>query len=126
MKPLLAIAISGLLFTGCSKSVDPKTKSFVYPLAMGNQWTYAHLGTMDYVDARKTDPGGAYLNLPGGMYRSSSWEAPSLALPRQVPHATGIVCGAYWFPDVHTLVAALTDPASQTRGRRAGPAGGFP
>ncbi len=41
MKLLLTTAIAGLILTGCSKSIDSKSKSFSYPLALGNQWTYS-------------------------------------------------------------------------------------
>jgi hypothetical protein len=57
MKPLLAIAISGLLLTGCSKSVDSKSKSFTFPLALGNQWTYSVVATREYGDPIKVDTG---------------------------------------------------------------------
>jgi hypothetical protein len=43
MRPLFGVALSGLIVAGslgCSKSVDSKVKSFIYPLAMGNQWVY--------------------------------------------------------------------------------------
>ena len=46
MKPLLALAILGMLLTGCSKSVDSKSKTFTYPLALGNQWNYSVIWTL--------------------------------------------------------------------------------
>jgi len=55
MKQLLAIAISGLLLTGCSKSVDSKSKTFTFPLALGNQWTYSVVSTREYGDSIKVD-----------------------------------------------------------------------
>jgi hypothetical protein len=60
MKPLLAIAISGMLLTGCGKSVDSKSKSFTYPLALGNQWTYKCVGTLEYGDPLKVDSTGTW------------------------------------------------------------------
>ena len=55
MKPLIAIAISGLLLTGCSKSVDSKSKTFTYPLALGNQWTYSVVQTWENRDPIRVD-----------------------------------------------------------------------
>jgi hypothetical protein len=60
MKPLLAIAISGMLLTGCSKSVDSKSKTFTYPLALGNQWTYTCVGTHEYGNPLKVDTTGIF------------------------------------------------------------------
>jgi len=55
MKLLLAIAILGMLLAGCSKSVDSKSKSFMYPLALGNQWTYSVVLTWDHGDPTIVD-----------------------------------------------------------------------
>jgi hypothetical protein len=55
MKPLLAIAILGMLLTGCSKSVDSKSKSFTFPLALGNQWTYSVVATLEHGDPIEVD-----------------------------------------------------------------------
>ena len=55
MKTLLAIAILGMLLTGCSKSVDSKSKTFTFPLALGNQWTYSVVSTREYGDSIKVD-----------------------------------------------------------------------
>jgi hypothetical protein len=55
MKQLLAIAILGMLLTGCSKSVDSKSKTFTYPLALGNQWTYSVTLTWDHGDPTIVD-----------------------------------------------------------------------
>jgi hypothetical protein len=58
MKQLLAIAILGMLLTGCSKSVDSKSKTFTYPLALGNQWTYSSVGTWEHGVPLVTDTTG--------------------------------------------------------------------
>jgi len=55
MKPLLAIVVLGMLLTGCSKSVDSKSKTFTFPLALGNQWTYSVWSTREYGDPIKVD-----------------------------------------------------------------------
>jgi hypothetical protein len=55
MKQLLAIAILGMLLTGCSKSVDSKSKTFTYPLALGNQWTYSVTLTWKHGDPIRVD-----------------------------------------------------------------------
>lgn len=58
MKPLPAIALSGLLvagLAGCDKPVDPKVESFIYPLAMGNQWVYDYQTITDYRGKKPND-----------------------------------------------------------------------
>jgi hypothetical protein len=55
MKQLVALAISAVMLTGCSKSVDSKSKTFTYPLALGNQWTYSTVLTWEHGDPIRVD-----------------------------------------------------------------------
>ena len=55
MRPLIAMALFALMLAGCSKSVDPKTKSFVYPLAMGNRWVYDYQTITDFRGKKPND-----------------------------------------------------------------------
>lgn len=58
MKTRLVLAVSGMLvavFVGCDKPVDPRVESFIYPLAMGNQWVYDYQTITDYRGKKPND-----------------------------------------------------------------------
>jgi hypothetical protein len=40
---------------GCDKPVDPKVDSFIYPLAIGNRWTYNYQTITDYRSQKPDD-----------------------------------------------------------------------
>ncbi|MBI5868482.1 MAG: hypothetical protein HZB43_09375 [candidate division Zixibacteria bacterium] len=58
MRTLLGITLAAILAAGlsaCDKSVDPKVKSFTYPMAVGNTWIYEGQFIKDYRGKKPND-----------------------------------------------------------------------
>ena len=97
---LYAVVLFSFLCVSCSKSVDSKSKSFTYPLALGNQWTYSVTLTWDHGNPTIVDTiegNSAVVNLtvaqvdtirPGVLsYTMRSIEVGS-AMPYGIPECT--------------------------------------
>ena len=52
---IILFAALSIGVSGCDKPVDPKVKSFIYPLAMGNQWVYDYQTITDYRGKKPND-----------------------------------------------------------------------
>ncbi len=71
LRVLVTVAALCGLFSGCSKSVDSKSKSFSYPLALGNQWTYCGVQTLEYGDPIEADTVWRYIEpIPKMLFKS--------------------------------------------------------